>query len=248
MTAITWAAPSPRRADYRVVAEPDDTLVGTVNEDFAIESMAGDVFLLGSTSWRIRRVEAGMVRVVDARARRPRPVLARRGPGAHRRALRRGVRAPRERVERAPGRDGDRSGRGVAGRARRGVERGGGRRDRPLPRAPARAALGVPCRPSASRLRALLRRERRHAARGPRALRRPHQPRLGLALRKRFCVASTSSSRPRPATTPWSSRSARSTASRSRRSALPLADDGEEVAGPGRARVADLQARAGAGT
>ena len=40
-----------------MVAEPDDTVVGSVNEDFAMESMAGDIFLLGSTSWRIRRVE-----------------------------------------------------------------------------------------------------------------------------------------------------------------------------------------------
>jgi ATP-dependent Lhr-like helicase len=53
------------------VADPDDTFVGTVNEDFAIESMAGDVFLLGSTSWRIRRVERGIVRVVDAEGATP---------------------------------------------------------------------------------------------------------------------------------------------------------------------------------
>jgi len=45
--------------------------VGTVNEDWAIESMAGDTFLLGSTSWRIRRVEAGIVRVVDAQGAPP---------------------------------------------------------------------------------------------------------------------------------------------------------------------------------
>ncbi|MDQ4027135.1 MAG: DEAD/DEAH box helicase, partial [Actinomycetota bacterium] len=57
--------------DYRVVAEPDDTFVGTVNEDWAIESMAGDVFLLGTTSWRIRRVQPGTVRVVDARGAPP---------------------------------------------------------------------------------------------------------------------------------------------------------------------------------
>src|SRR5262249_60826592 len=44
---------------------------GTVNEDWAIESLQGDVFLLGSTSWRIRRVEAGIVRVVDAQGAPP---------------------------------------------------------------------------------------------------------------------------------------------------------------------------------
>ncbi len=56
----------PELADYRVVVEPDEALVGTVHEDFAVEAMAGDVFLLGSTSWRVRRVEQGTVRVVDA--------------------------------------------------------------------------------------------------------------------------------------------------------------------------------------
>ena len=45
---------------------PDDTFIGTVNEDWPIESMAGDIFLLGSHSWQIRRVEAGVVRVRDA--------------------------------------------------------------------------------------------------------------------------------------------------------------------------------------
>jgi ATP-dependent Lhr-like helicase len=66
LAALTSGGAIPDTADYRVVADPDDTFVGTVNEDFAIESMAGDVFLLGSTSWRIRRVEAGLVRVTDA--------------------------------------------------------------------------------------------------------------------------------------------------------------------------------------
>jgi ATP-dependent helicase Lhr and Lhr-like helicase len=63
----------PDVADYRVLLDPDDTLVGTVNEDWAVESMAGDVFLLGSHSWRIRRVEsrAGIVRVEDAKGQAP---------------------------------------------------------------------------------------------------------------------------------------------------------------------------------
>ncbi|HEY8546661.1 MAG TPA: hypothetical protein VIL36_16490, partial [Acidimicrobiales bacterium] len=56
----------PETGDYRVLAEPDDMLVGTVNEDWAVESMAGDIFLLGTHSWQIRRVEAGVVRVRDA--------------------------------------------------------------------------------------------------------------------------------------------------------------------------------------
>ena len=71
IAALTSGGAIPETADYRVVADPDDTVVGTVNEDWAIESMAGDVFLLGSTSWRIRRVEAGVVRVVDAQGAPP---------------------------------------------------------------------------------------------------------------------------------------------------------------------------------
>jgi ATP-dependent Lhr-like helicase len=71
LAAITSGGAIPDNADYRVVADPDDSFVGTINEDFAIESMAGDVFLLGSTSWRIRRVERGVVRVVDAQGASP---------------------------------------------------------------------------------------------------------------------------------------------------------------------------------
>jgi ATP-dependent Lhr-like helicase len=71
LAALTSGGAIPEQGDYRVVAEPDDTFVGTVNEDWAIESMAGDVFLLGTTSWRIRRVEPGIVRVVDAQGAPP---------------------------------------------------------------------------------------------------------------------------------------------------------------------------------
>jgi ATP-dependent helicase Lhr and Lhr-like helicase len=71
LAALTSGGAIPELGDYRVVAEPDDTFVGTVNEDWAIESMAGDVFLLGTTSWRIRRVEPGVVRVVDAQGAPP---------------------------------------------------------------------------------------------------------------------------------------------------------------------------------
>ena len=67
LTAVTSGGAIPDVADFRVVLEPEDTLVGTVNEDWATESTAGDVFLLGSASWRIRRIEPGTVRVVDAR-------------------------------------------------------------------------------------------------------------------------------------------------------------------------------------
>jgi ATP-dependent Lhr-like helicase len=66
LAASTSGGAIPEIGDYRVVAEPDDTFIGTVNEDWAIESMAGDIFLLGTHSWQIRRVEAGVVRVRDA--------------------------------------------------------------------------------------------------------------------------------------------------------------------------------------
>ena len=71
LAALTSGGAIPETADYRVVAEPGETFVGTVNEDWAVESMAGDIFLLGSTSWRIRRVEAGIVRVEDAQGMPP---------------------------------------------------------------------------------------------------------------------------------------------------------------------------------
>ncbi|HLF70629.1 MAG TPA: helicase-related protein, partial [Dehalococcoidia bacterium] len=71
MSAILNGGAIPEAADYRVIAEPDDTLVGTVNEDFAIESMQGDIFLLGTHSWRITRVGSGEVRVADARGAPP---------------------------------------------------------------------------------------------------------------------------------------------------------------------------------
>jgi ATP-dependent Lhr-like helicase len=71
MTAITSGGTIPENADYRVVLEPDGTPVGTVNEDFAIESAAGDIFQLGNTSWQILQVVSGTVRVRDARGQPP---------------------------------------------------------------------------------------------------------------------------------------------------------------------------------
>lgn len=71
LTAITSGGAIPDTAQYLVVAEPEGTTVGSLDEDFAVESMAGDVFLLGTTSWRIRRVESGRVRVEDARGAAP---------------------------------------------------------------------------------------------------------------------------------------------------------------------------------
>src|SRR5882724_2042720 len=71
LTALTSGGAIPDNADYRVVLEPSDTFVGTVNEDFAVESLAGDIFQLGNASWRILRVNSGVVRVEDAKGQPP---------------------------------------------------------------------------------------------------------------------------------------------------------------------------------
>jgi len=71
IAAVTSGGAIPDTADYLVISEPDGGMVGTVNEDFAIESMAGDVFLLGNTPWKIRRVESGTVRVESAHGMAP---------------------------------------------------------------------------------------------------------------------------------------------------------------------------------
>jgi ATP-dependent helicase Lhr and Lhr-like helicase len=71
LAAMTNGGAIPDNASYDVVMEPDGTHVGTVYEDFAVESMTGDVFLLGNTSWRIRRIEKGRLLVEDARGQAP---------------------------------------------------------------------------------------------------------------------------------------------------------------------------------
>jgi ATP-dependent helicase Lhr and Lhr-like helicase len=71
LLAITSGGAIPDNADYRVVLEPDNTFIGTVNEDFAVESLQGDIFQLGNTSWRILGVQQGTVRVEDARGQPP---------------------------------------------------------------------------------------------------------------------------------------------------------------------------------
>ena len=71
LTAMTSGGAIPDNADYDVVLEPHGTRLGTLNEDFAIESLPGDVFQLGNTSWRILRIERGAVRVEDAQGLPP---------------------------------------------------------------------------------------------------------------------------------------------------------------------------------
>ncbi len=70
LTALTSGGTIPDTGDYSVLLEPQGLLVGTVNEDFAVESLAGDVFQLGNTSYRIIRIEPGRVRVETPRASR----------------------------------------------------------------------------------------------------------------------------------------------------------------------------------
>jgi ATP-dependent helicase Lhr and Lhr-like helicase len=72
LAAITSGGAIPENALYSVVAMPEGTVVGTIHEDFAVESLAGDVFLLGNTSWRVRRVQqSGTVLVEDAQGAAP---------------------------------------------------------------------------------------------------------------------------------------------------------------------------------
>ncbi|HVI58597.1 MAG TPA: DEAD/DEAH box helicase [Luteimonas sp.] len=71
MTALTSGGTIPDTGDYAVILEPESHNIGTVNEDFAVESLAGDVFQLGNASYRILRVEPGRVRVEDAKGAPP---------------------------------------------------------------------------------------------------------------------------------------------------------------------------------
>ncbi|MBI3774926.1 MAG: DEAD/DEAH box helicase [Gammaproteobacteria bacterium] len=71
LTAVTCGGTIPDNGDYDVLLEPANLRVGTVNEDFAIESMAGDIFQLGNTSYRILRIEASTLRVADAHGQPP---------------------------------------------------------------------------------------------------------------------------------------------------------------------------------
>jgi ATP-dependent Lhr-like helicase len=71
LTAIMCGGAIPDNADYHVILEPQGTMVGTLNEDFAIESNAGDIFQLGNASYRVLRIEAGRMRVEDAHGQPP---------------------------------------------------------------------------------------------------------------------------------------------------------------------------------
>jgi ATP-dependent Lhr-like helicase len=71
LAAITSGGAIPDNSNYAVIAEPEGKTVGSIEEDFAIESYTGDVFLLGTHSWRVRHVGRGQVRVDDAHGAQP---------------------------------------------------------------------------------------------------------------------------------------------------------------------------------
>jgi len=71
LLALTSGGAIPDVADYRVLLDPEETFIGTLNEDFAIESNAGDIFQLGNASWQIVQVTTGVVRVSDAKGAPP---------------------------------------------------------------------------------------------------------------------------------------------------------------------------------
>ena len=88
LAAITSGGAIADTATYAVVAEPEGTVVGTVDEDFAVESLAGDIILLGTSSWRIRGIETGRMRVEDAHGAPPTiPFWRGRSPVSHGRAV-----------------------------------------------------------------------------------------------------------------------------------------------------------------
>ena len=82
LAALLSGGAIPDNADYQVRLEPEGTLVGTVNEDWAVESNGGDIFQLGNASWRVLRIESGIVRVADAKGQPPSlPFWLGEGPG-----------------------------------------------------------------------------------------------------------------------------------------------------------------------
>ena len=176
LAALLSGGAIPDTADYQVRLEPEGTLVGTVNEDWAVESNGGDIFQLGNASWRVLRIEPGIVRVADAKGQPPSlPFWLGEAPGRTR-ELAAEIGTLREECAAVPAEDEAAAalrrwcGERLAGRRRRpdrGLRRGGAPRSRRRPDAEARDP------------RAVLRRERRHAAHRARSVRIEDQPRLG---------------------------------------------------------------------
>ena len=188
LTALTSGGAIPDTADYEVVLEPEGFRVGTVNEDFAVESIAGDVFQLGNQSYRILRVERGKVRVEDARGAPPSiPFWLGEAPGRSDELSRAVARLRAEVADRLPSSADD-----VAAAARAWLCDEVGLGEAPARQladylASARAALGV--MPTQEVL--VLERFFDEAGGMQLVIHSPHGSRLnrawGLALRKRFC-------------------------------------------------------------
>ncbi|MDT8428677.1 MAG: DEAD/DEAH box helicase [Pseudomonadales bacterium] len=82
LTALTNGGAIPDMFDYQVVLDPEETVVGSLNEDFALETLPGDIFTLGSHSWQLLRIDGLKVRVRDARGMKPSiPFWFGEGPG-----------------------------------------------------------------------------------------------------------------------------------------------------------------------
>ena len=185
-TALTSGGTIPDNADYQVLLEPENVTIGTVNEDFAVESMAGDIFQLGNVSYRIQRVERGTVRVEDAKGLPPTiPFWLGEAPG---RTDELSTAVSRLRAELAARLSADRSG---ASARRWLLDEIGLGEEASLQLvdylAAAATALGLIADAGRDRLRTLLRRSGRHAARYPRPFGSRINRAWGLALRKRFC-------------------------------------------------------------
>ncbi|MGE0120494.1 MAG: DEAD/DEAH box helicase [Dongiaceae bacterium] len=186
LTALTNAGTIPDNADYQVMLEPESTFIGTVNEDFAVESMAGDIFQLGNASYQILRVERGIVRVEDAHGQPPTiPFWLGEAPGRSNELSQSVSRLRTEVAARLPE---DPSGAGVARwlQAERGLDAAGAEQLAEY-LAAAHAALG--CLPTRDKI--VLERFFDSVGGMQLVVHSPYGSRLnrawGLALRKRFC-------------------------------------------------------------
>ncbi len=192
LAAITSGGAIPDNALFTVVAEPEQVTVGTVDEDFAVESLRGDIFLLGNTSWRIRRVQAGSVSVEDAHGAAPNiPFWLGEAP-ARTAELSAQVAHVRETISdltegnfasRRPGHFVRCLGRRELAERRMRARSGGSRAgSRIYCRRPRRASSRAHA--ANNRRGAILRRKRRHAIGDPRSVRRAHQQSLGAGAAK----------------------------------------------------------------
>ncbi len=194
LAAITSGGAIPDNSLYTVVIEPEHTTVGTVDEDFAVESLSGDIFLLGNTSWRIRSVRGGAVQVEDAKGAPPNVPFWRGEAPARTMELSQRVADLREKISSLVPGDTPVPARANSPEVRAAVD---WLKNRVRPRRCRRRAshrihrgrpLGTSRRAhSADRdRRAFLRRRRRDAACDPRSVRRSNQQSLGTRAAQAF--------------------------------------------------------------